>query len=782
MNFFPKPISTFHKLKFSYILLVILVAFLISGVAYTCFSAAFNREIEQTNAVLLRHYQNVINTVLENADKLSLTLSVKQLNSNDIYYFFHNPLDGNYAKILSIYRQLKETMLANFEIVDSICVYYDSAQMLISSTTGVNFLDEYRDDYWANNDLVIQIDAGRGNNKWLDKTDTIKSLILANSENTIYSFIRPYPSTSNASQIKGFIAVNINKDALNSVVSQFKDLNYGILYIVDESGKIILNSHPTTQSDYLLCNMEFDTYEGVSYEPINEIVDIDGQKIMVSHVNLYNGWKLVHAISINEFYSKTILIRKTIAVICFIAIVLGLVIAELFTRNIYTPLKLLINKIFDSKNESVTNIKNEYSIINKYIDNLSIRMEEIEQIIDNNRPLINHTLVTNLALGKITTEEELNGLLELNGITMPHDNFRVILIQFSERQFNNITMGNKQRIKYLVTDYIDSLSDAESVFVTGFNSEHEATIIVNTCKSLKEIEQLAVEVISHLESFVKLEVRISIGKPVEIPTDLKFSYTHAKNILKYAFFRPDKKIFTEENNLNIKNVKEKMPADLMENFCRALRERKLDEIQLHISRYVELAQSGQFTYDTCWDQLVKFVTELEDYIEITKLNIDNLKEDTYGILLSMYDIYDFEKWLINKIGKVFQALNQVEEDKNSIVVQNAISFVLDNLENGPSLREVAEHVCLSPSHFSKIFKQVTGKNFVDFVMEERINKAKNILLEDDQITIEEVAQKVGYNSTAYFINKFKLVHGVTPKNFRLLFKNNNGQNHKGEFA
>lgn len=768
MKLLPKSITTYRKLKFSYIILVILVALLVGSVSYTYFSSAFNKEIEQTNLVLLGHYQNIINNVLERTERLSLTLSVKQLQSNDLHYFFDHPIEGNYSKILNINRQLSETVAANFQTIDSVSIYYDPVKMLISSSTGVSFLSERANNVDIMEEWIEQLNARNHKNLWISEKNNIQTLTSDYYGKPVYSFVRAYPNTSNRAEVKGFIVVNIKAEVLNSIVSQFKNYDYGILFVVDELGDVILSSNPSDEYNEVLNELKYEISEAESVEPINENRDVEGKRVMASHVTLYNDWKVVYITSTDEFYSKTILIQRTIIVICLFAIIIGLIISVLFTRNIYNPLGDLIKRIFDSKSDDTPDEKNEYNIINNFIDNLSVKMETIEQVIENNRPLINHNMVTNLILGRITNEEEFNTFLELNGISMPHGNYRIMLLQFSDRQLRNIPMRDRQQIKYLVMNYIDSLSDSETVFVTSFYTEDEATVIVNTSHDLGKMKQVAETIIFHLENTIKLETRASIGEPVSVPTDLKLSYVDVKKISKYTFFLCDRKVFTEEVIVYANEEKSEMPAGLHEGFARALRERKMDEIKISISQFIDLARSGEYEYDVCWNQLVQFVSEVQHYIKQTDLNTYDLLEDIYEILTSMYDVIDFENWILSTVEKVFQTMDDLEEDKNTIIVKKAKDFVNDNLEKGFSLREVAEHVGWSSSHFSRIFKQVTEENFMDFVTKERIDRAKDILLYDLDANIEEIAFKVGYSSSAYFINKFKLECGMTPNTFRMI--------------
>lgn len=77
----------------------------------------------------------------------------------------------------------------------------------------------------------------------------------------------------------------------------------------------------------------------------------------------------------------------------------------------------------------------------------------------------------------------------------------------------------------------------------------------------------------------------------------------------------------------------------------------------------------------------------------------------------------------------------------------------------------ARQVSLSPNHFCKVFKQVTGKTFVDYIHTLRVQEAERLLLETDE-PIASIADRVGFSTPTYFERVFKKVRGMTPSSAR----------------
>lgn len=106
------------------------------------------------------------------------------------------------------------------------------------------------------------------------------------------------------------------------------------------------------------------------------------------------------------------------------------------------------------------------------------------------------------------------------------------------------------------------------------------------------------------------------------------------------------------------------------------------------------------------------------------------------------------------------------ESKYGSVIYKAKKFICDNYsEYWVSLNSVADHVNVSPNHFSSIFSQETGVTFSEYLTNVRIIKAKELLKATNMKAID-IAFSVGYNDSHYFSNVFKKIVGCTPTDFR----------------
>ena len=92
-------------------------------------------------------------------------------------------------------------------------------------------------------------------------------------------------------------------------------------------------------------------------------------------------------------------------------------------------------------------------------------------------------------------------------------------------------------------------------------------------------------------------------------------------------------------------------------------------------------------------------------------------------------------------------------------------FIDANIERNIKIDELAEIACLSPYHFARTFKASTGRTPHQYVMEQKLGLAKE-LLAADHLRLVEIALRAGFANQAHFSRAFKQATGMTPGAFR----------------
>lgn len=104
------------------------------------------------------------------------------------------------------------------------------------------------------------------------------------------------------------------------------------------------------------------------------------------------------------------------------------------------------------------------------------------------------------------------------------------------------------------------------------------------------------------------------------------------------------------------------------------------------------------------------------------------------------------------------------KNSNYEVIEKVIKFIKENLPSDLSLETIANYAGFSPIHFHNCFKASTGRTLHEYVEEQRIKKAVDLLLTTDY-TLTKIAYECGFSSQSYFSYAFKRKMNLTPREY-----------------
>lgn len=151
----------------------------------------------------------------------------------------------------------------------------------------------------------------------------------------------------------------------------------------------------------------------------------------------------------------------------------------------------------------------------------------------------------------------------------------------------------------------------------------------------------------------------------------------------------------------------------------------------------------------------KLTKQIEERIDLSKLvhvSQRNIDENSISYLRAVSEM-------------IFQAM-----DSNELIPLNIVmkvkNYIDTHLKADLSLTRLAELVHFNPSYLSRLFKQEVGYNITEYVLNIRIEKAKE-LLKINTMKINEISVEVGYESSHSFARVFKNELGISPQDYRL---------------
>ncbi len=171
-------------------------------------------------------------------------------------------------------------------------------------------------------------------------------------------------------------------------------------------------------------------------------------------------------------------------------------------------------------------------------------------------------------------------------------------------------------------------------------------------------------------------------------------------------------------------------------------------------------------------QVGELLTQLERELTYQAVNRDEVLQ----IMQAFINYQTVEKPLLTEIETVHQVIQQTAEllrvnqaqvkyDRLHPIVQEAIIYINDNLASELTLKHLADHLHMNVMYLGQLIKKDLNQSFSKYLNELRIEKSKQLLIKT-QLTIAEVGNEVGYQNQGYFYRMFKQAEGLSPKEYR----------------
>lgn len=724
-----------------------------------------NNTIKSNNEILNQLKNTIDSYVLGNIDKISLMILQDTLDDTDIAYYFTNSAKGNLSGIMKVSKYLDYLKMAN-PLVSNISIYYKKNQLLIS-TDGVRHLSpEFKPD----EALVKSVDklCTVGSSVWVSTNNIPFQINMGTTVKDDLLFIRKAPLTVSSPEEGGFILISINEDVLNNIIKTSSPVDFGQILVFDEEGTIISHSN----KEYLYSNIANQSYgkkamelkESSNYflttlNNINSVISVASSD--------YNGWRYTSIKSIDTIGESYFFLRKTILIISSAIFTFALIISLVSARKVYSPIKSLTNSCREIiKNKSFTTTGNECEIIVSTLNILASQLSDQEKKLVTSFPVLKHHFIMSLVNGNILDLKEVNSRSELLKVSLPFEYYFTLLVKIDKLP-SNIGLRTYEIAKLDIIDYIENICIPEDIKCLCTENNGELIAVYNSNTEYVILEDLAEQISKQIYSTLKVKSYLGVGRIVCGVKNLSHSHIDAQNCIKYSYIYPDRCLIKFSDTLQWELNNKRVPYQLLDGFSSSVKAHTKDAAISTMKNMLYKIQKEQLSYSSAMKLISKMISFMDGFMEQIEVNIYSAsEEDIYSHFNSISNINELEAWLEETIEQVFLSIEAKRSSRNSELVNDVKTLIDKNYENPDfSLSFIASTLFISPNYLSRIFKEETGENFVNFLADYRLQKAKGLILSSD-MKIEEISLKTGYSSPQYFIKKFKEKHGVTPREYR----------------
>lgn len=163
-----------------------------------------------------------------------------------------------------------------------------------------------------------------------------------------------------------------------------------------------------------------------------------------------------------------------------------------------------------------------------------------------------------------------------------------------------------------------------------------------------------------------------------------------------------------------------------------------------------------------------------DYVNIVTTRHSSLYKQLFDALIAAFDAEHFSAAAVYSAAyKIFDVLSgncriERENIKDTSIIETGIKYLEDSSFNAKTIQSIAEECNISIGYYERLFKSFSGMTPLEYRNLHRINRIK-MLLHNKNLTLEEIALKVGCCDSGYLCRLFKKNTGMTPKEYRKMY-------------
>ena len=394
-------------------------------------------------------------------------------------------------------------------------------------------------------------------------------------------------------------------------------------------------------------------------------------------------------------------------------------------------------------------------------------MEKLEHYYTESLPLLQANFCSTLIEGRIH-EDELQKYLSDYQISLPGPLYCCLVIHMSSSQIpeNMNSLFLAASVQKQAEDRLGKRWKAKcfpylgnSVLFAQINNENEIAELTDDCDRFCK----------YVNRMMGTVVTVGIGQVCSQILDLAQSYNAAREAVSY------RAVYGASRAINIKEIAPKESGEPcftndMEllNLFKKIRLNSEEEIVEAVDQYIESISFPLKSLQQHHVVIMELVTALFRFSVNNDIAAEGVGGDIgilYGKLLEL-EPDALRKWLTDISLCFSENLVTARSRSTQSFVSKAKEHVRSQYADVQlSLAQICERLGVSNSYFSTVFKKETGKSFVSYVTDYRMEQAARLLIETNEKSYV-IAQKVGYTDPNYFSYVFKRKFGVSPSKYR----------------
>lgn len=427
------------------------------------------------------------------------------------------------------------------------------------------------------------------------------------------------------------------------------------------------------------------------------------------------------------------------------------------------------------------------STVRRAIDELETRWLEVSShqqamtSIKNNLPVLQSHLLESLLLQEKIDSEQLAEQLNMLELPIAVDSPFYMMLLRMEDYFYEQSENDHSLLQYAICNIAEHLflDDYQLWYIKDRYDYYVFLILPKQASSdHSDMHIMNAEVIerkaAHLQHYVKLYLKgtisIVISEQGSFPMNVHTMYDELLRSIRHRIGEERDFLLTvyqsnEKNEEEANSLHHLYAPPLLNHLLETGQWEAIEEKLLCI--YKELEQQRDDSYEYILEAYFAIISALSYAVHKNRLHLSDVLGTEFNSLLNtphFHTIAQLKSWVTDSIAAFKHSLSSRNQHSKTNIIQQVQRFIALNLEDA-SLQSIAEHVYLNPSYLSKLYKLETGEGISDYLSRLKLETAAHLLRTSND-KIYEIAAKVGYTKTSYFIKVFKNSYQLTPQEFR----------------
>ncbi|KIL41965.1 hypothetical protein SD70_03610 [Gordoniibacillus kamchatkensis] len=757
--------TVFIRLLLQLTIAVVLITFMVGIMMYRYTNSMLKDEVLATNAELLTQTRKIVEQALGEVQQLASSIALNSNVQKAVWLEWN--LEDEYHFLLST-SDLFNDRINSSNYIHSIYLFSAVNRKLISSSGIYDF------DNFAYKEGLQKFLQNRNTSAW----DASSLTTSGGASDDVISFYFSVPIQN--AQKKGVLVINLKENVLYNAVVNTNERKLGNVAILNSDGEVLSykdkNALPTRLGEADIKRIQ-QGKEGYF------VKDVAGVQTLVSYrASPMNGWIYLTLNPYDEVFKRSKEVIRITLLISLIGLAVGVLLMTLVSRKYYQPVKKMVQYLASNMDEppASARTRDEFGFIRESIDHLFYENEEVKaKFLEQELILQDHMLV-NLLSGKAKDEAEMLRHLEYYRLNLEPQHFIVLVLRI---HYDTALMPeNEEQVRNLIHFQIRTICEdklalfGKGVYISQFH-RHDVMILnagqwASHEQALEKAKELAFQMISAVSEQLKnVLITVGIGGRYKKLSEISLSYNEATEALLYEQIAGKSSILSiHDMQVNRANRNRFIAyRQLVDKLIGELKSGGLDKSVKTKDQIIDqLEGDAHFGFSYKHMILMHLLNGLVAMkVELVQRDGDADEEGSrwYAEFSKLRNLQEIRNWLDRVLMGMADELQNKREHKNAEVIAKLISYIREHYHEPIGLQTLADLAFMNSHYLSKVFKEITGQTFIDFLTEIRFKEACRLLLESDK-PIVEIAGLTGFGQKQNLIRTFKKYTGLTPTEYR----------------